>query len=485
MFQFTPPQVDIISLLPVIIIAVTGALGLLLEIFNPHTNNKSIAILSGFGIVIAALFTVFGMDSTVTTTYGDLLLRDGFGSVVCLILLLVALLTVFFSEAYLREKEIPYGEFYPLMLWSTAGAMIMVTTYNFLMIFIGLEVLSISLYVLSGLSRSEEKSEESAIKYFLLGAFSSGFLLYGIAFFFGGTSSLSLESLSTLSFLTIGTGSTSHTLVLTGIGLILVGLCFKSSMVPFHQWTPDVYQGAPTNVTAFMSATSKVAALTVFSRVLVASHAFEASYLPVLFCVAILTMVVGNFAALAQKDVKRILAYSSISHSGYILVAILAQPYGVSPDHSTLLYYLLSYSVMIVGSFAALTALIHKGQEDTSLASLNGLWKRNPINAFCLLILMLSLVGLPPFSGFFAKVLIFKDALGAGLLPLAIVLALTSIVSAAYYLRIAYSAFVSEPEGVQLESKNPLGAQVTCILAAAGVLLMSVFLSPITQFFNR
>src|SRR5205085_6526905 len=216
---------------------------------------------------------------------------------------------ILFSEGYLREKRIAFAEFYPLVLWSTSGAMLMATSRNLLVIFLGLEVLSIALYVMAGMSRSEEKSEESALKYFLLGAFASGFLLYGIAFLYGASGSLRIDDIAAS---WASAEPFARTLLVFGISLILVGLSFKSAFVPFHQWTPDVYQGAPTNVTAFMASVSKIAALATLWRFVTDTNALTDFYVPILFTIAILTMTIGNIVALVQKDIKRILGYSSI-----------------------------------------------------------------------------------------------------------------------------------------------------------------------------
>src|SRR5205085_2348323 len=278
---------------------------------------------------------------------------------------------ILFSEGYLREKRIAFAEFYPLVLWSTSGAMLMATSRNLLVIFLGLEVLSIALYVMAGMSRSEEKSEESALKYFLLGAFASGFLLYGIAFLYGASGSLRIDDIAAS---WASAEPFARTLLVFGISLILVGLCFKSAFVPFHQWTPDVYQGAPTNVTAFMAAGSKIAAIAALFRVLESSGTMINYWLPGLAVVAVFTMTVGNLVALMQKDVKRILGYSSIAHAGYILVAILAHARSVENPSlngdigfSTTAYYLLSYSVITIGAFAVISLVARKGREHTTL----------------------------------------------------------------------------------------------------------------------
>jgi NADH-quinone oxidoreductase subunit N len=415
------------------------------------------------------------------TFLGGMLLRDRFGLVLQLLLVLACFLTVLFSDGYLREKRVPFGEFYPLVLWSTAGAMVMVSTKNLLVVFLGLELLSVSLYVMAGMSRREQKSEESALKYFLLGAFASGFLLYGIAFFYGATGSLNMDALRGA---WLSHNAPTENLLLIGLGLALIGLCFKSAFVPFHQWTPDVYQGAPTNVTAFMAAGSKIAAIGVLFRLLDASAAFSDLWMPVLLWIAILTMTIGNLTALVQKDAKRILAYSSIAHAGYILVAILAHAKMPSTiGYGTVAFYLMSYCVMTIGAFAVISLTAKGGKEGTRLEDLHGLWKRSPLAASMLVVFVSSLIGIPPTAGFFGKLYIFRDAMAAGLMPLAIVLAVNSIVSIAYYLSIARAAFVSDEESDRGSASMNFGLAATCILCGGGVILAGLFVAPIIDWF--
>jgi NADH-quinone oxidoreductase subunit N len=468
------PTINWMAILPVAIVVITGILGLLVEMMRPKSPNGPIIGISIVGLIAAGVATIAGFSTSTGPSFAGLVWHDSFGSAIELILIISALITTLFSEGYLREKRIAFGEFYPLMLWSTSGAMIMATTRNLLMVFIGLEVLSIALYVLAGLSRSEEKSEEAAIKYFLLGAFASAFLLYGIAFFYGATGALDLAALHSNGLIELVPAGQytdpKPVMLIVGLGLMLVGFAFKCGFVPFHQWTPDVYQGAPTNVTGFMAAAAKLGAFAALFRVLEAFGPAQAIWLPPLFWIAIVTMTVGNFAALVQKDVKRILGYSSISHAGYLLVAVLAhakEPQLV--NNYTVIYYLLGYSVMTVGAFSIVALSAKAGNEGTRLDSLHGLYKRTPFAAVCLLIFMMSLVGLPPTVGFVGKLLIFKDALAAGLAPLAIVMALNSAVSAYYYLGIAWAAFrpvdeASEPRPM------PIGIRL-----AGGLCALSVF----------
>lgn len=465
--------------MPIIVVVGTGILALILEIVRPKHNNNLIVGVSLAGLLVAGYFTAIQYGLPRVDTLGGMILRDGFGLTMQLLLVGACFVSVMLSEGYLREKRVPFGEFYPLILWSTAGAMIMATTRNLLMIFVGLEVLSIALYVLAGLARQESQSEESAIKYFLLGAFATGFLLFGMAFFYGATGSLDLADMR---LAMLDSGTPQQGLLLFGLGLMLVGFGFKAAFVPFHQWTPDVYQGAPTNVTAFMAAGSKIAAIAALIRVLEAAQPLQSFWMPALFWIAIATMTVGNIVALVQRDVKRILAYSSIAHAGYILVAVLAQ--AKEPDkigYGTVAYYLLAYSLMTVGAFAIVTLTAKGGKEGTKLSDFHGLWKHSPLSAVALVIFMASLIGVPPTAGFVGKFLIFSDALTAGLTPLAIVLAANSAISVFYYLGIAHAAFVAEEDEGVVSTRPSPGTASAALLCAIGVMAAAIFFSPLMK----
>jgi len=480
MIPVTVPLSDWSMLLPIAMVAMTGIFALILEMIYPKRDNTLIVACSLLGLTLTAfmLGRQFGVEPD--TIFAGTVLRDQFGISMQLVIVLGAAVTILFSDAYLREKRIPFGEFYPLMLWSTMGAMLMCVTTNLLVMFVGLEILSISLYVLAGIARREGKATESALKYFLLGAFATGFLLYGIANLYGATGSLDLEVIAKA----YATGNeTVRTLLGFGLALLLVGLGFKASFFPFHQWTPDVYQGAPTNVTAFMATVSKTAAFAFLYRLLGAATDLQYLWLPALGTIAVLTMLYGNIVALQQKDVKRILGYSSISHAGYVLVALLA--HGVNPKEvgpQTVLYYVLSYTFMTVGAFAVVSLVATEGKESTTLDDLRGLWKRSRVAAACLVVFMVSLIGLPPTSGFVGKLLIFQDALRANLVPLAVFLALSSIVSVSYYLNIAYHAAIAEGEEAGGFARFRPSIQSACVVCAVAVVAAVIFYTPLTQF---
>jgi NADH-quinone oxidoreductase subunit N len=479
MFQFPIPILDMPVVMPMLLVALTGLVALLIEMFSPKRNNNLIVVasLSGLGLALLSLAMGYGPNSY--DAMGNTLARDPIGSALQSILVVGTMLIVLVSEPYLREKRIPFAEFYPLVLWSTAGGMLMVGTNHLLLIFLGLEILSIAIYVMAGMSRGEAKSGESALKYFLLGSFASSFLLYGIAMVYGATGSLNLDMIGPA---WVHHAGMARPLLLIGLGMMLVGLSFKCSFAPFHQWTPDVYQGAPTNVTAFMATASKVAAFGVLWRILGAfSYSFDL-WAPVLGGLAILTMVVGNLAALGQRDVKRIFGYSSVAQAGYVLVAIIA--HAKRPDlvgSQAFVFFLISYVLTTIGAFAVLMLNARDGQEPTSLDDLRGLSKRSPLAAGALAFFALSLIGLPPLGGFVGKFLILGDTLRSGMPSLAIVLALCSALSVVYYLRLARAPFASDETGTASTAPVAAALRGSIVVCGLGVLLIVFFAAPLFQ----
>jgi NADH-quinone oxidoreductase subunit N len=489
--HLTIPLIDWTMIMPITIVALTGILALLLETIWPKRATEWQWTVSLVGLLASAATLIGQLTTGDDSTLNGLLVRDRFGLSLQLLIVGAAFMTILFSNEYLKQKRIPFGEFYPLAMWSTLGAMVMVSTHNLLVIFVGLEILSIAIYVMAGMSRNEEKSEESAMKYFLLGAFASAFLLYGIAFVYGATGSLDLVKTNGADVFVVNNAwaidnATTHGLLMFGAILLIVGLGFKSSLVPFHQWTPDVYQGAPTNVTAFMASVSKIAALGTLMRVLMDTSAMVDFYIPILTCLAILTMTVGNIAALVQKDVKRILGFSSISHAGYVLVGIAA--FLKSPVYTqhlgTVVYYLLAYTLMTVGSFAVIALVAKNGHEATNLDDLRGLSRRAPLAAAALIVFIVSLIGMPPTAGFFGKLMIFNDALSAHLNLLAVVLAANSAVSVYYYVGIIRAAYVSEDAQSEL-SRPKAGVSIATFLCLVGVIAATLAISPLLEYVVR
>lgn len=389
---------------------------------------------------------------------------------------IAGLLAVLFMPTYLDRARAHRPEIYPLTFLALSGMTIMVSTENLVMVFLGLEVLSIPLYIASGLAREKEGGVEAALKYFLLGAFSTGFLVYGIALIYGATGSLTLSGIAEATFLGDSGGVFNQVMLLAGIAMFLVAFAFKVGAVPFHFWMPDVYQGAPTPVTAFMAAGTKAAAFGVLLRVLHAgfSGSAEVTYqwVQVVSLLAVLTMVGGNLLALVQQRVKRLLAYSSIAHAGYIMLALLA-PLEVGAANAV--FYLLAYTFMTVGAFAVVSIFQEDGEDADHLSQFAGLWQRRPVLAVTMGIFMLSLIGIPPLGGFTGKYVIFMAALESGHPILAAIMGIAAVIGAAYYLRVIVAMFFKAPErNISETLAIPAATVVALAIAVIGTVALGV-----------
>ena len=466
--NYVIPQIDWPVVMPTVVLFITGVVALLIEMLRPKQNNNLIVGVSLVGLGYAFYLLLNQLGLAPTTTMSGLVTRDQFAVLAQLIIVGATAVSFMFSEGYLRNKRIAYGEFYPLAIWAAAGAMIMSATESMIMLFIGLEVLSIALYCLAGMSRDEQKSEESALKYFLLGAFASAILLFGIAFVYGSSGTTNMDAFQ----IALQAGNPQLLpLAVFGLTMIIIGLGFKAGLVPFHQWTPDVYQGAPSNVTGFMAAVVKVAAFAALYRILVHAVDLQEYWFTLAAILAVLTMTVGNLFAMVQKDFKRLLGFSSVAHAGYLLVGLLA--YLRNPETNTLgpvVFYLIAYSLMTIGSFAIVTVTAKDGKDGSRMSDLNGLWSRAPLAAICLVVFMVSLIGIPPTGGFFGKYQIFWAALQADMAPLAIALAINSVISTYYYWQVIRAAFVDD-ETVWTRKLSPMGTGLTisCVVCVVGL----------------
>lgn len=468
-YKFPIPGIQIGAVLPMVIVAITGMLGLIAELVRPKKTNDLVVAISVSGLVLAAIALLSQIGNAEYSTLNDMVVSDRFGTCAQLFIVLSAAVAILFSEGYLREKKIPFAEFYPLIVWASVGAMMIAATTHLLVLFLGVEILSVALYVMAGLSRREERSEEAAIKYFLLGAFASGFLLYGIALIYGGSGTLSLDQIPVA--WTHRNAMTTPVMTF-GVAMLLIGLGFKSSLVPFHQWTPDVYQGAPTNVAGFMATGAKIGAFAGLFRVLDGMRVMTSTLVPMLIVVAVLTMVVGNVAALRQKDFKRVLGYSSIAHAGYVLAAMAVNLPNIQGGSNTILWYMLSYASMTLGAFAVMSFAARRGVESTRLEHLHGLAKRSPFLAFCLTIFISSLAGFPFTAGFWAKWFVLTDAIAAHYTWLAVVIAINSIVSLVYYFGILQAAMTPSSDENAVDGGFPKlhgGLVGACAVCAAFV----------------
>ncbi|HMR97970.1 MAG TPA: NADH-quinone oxidoreductase subunit N [Anaerolineales bacterium] len=465
-------QSDLTTILPLLILTVWACVLLLVDLFIPKTRKGITALLSALGLAATLGFTLsqIGMEES---GFNGMVALDGFSTFVNALLLVSGLLGVALAYGYVKRMGIERGEYYTLLLFSVVGMMLMAQATDLIVVFLALELLSIPLYVLAAFSRPKTDSEEAGLKYFLLGAFSSGFLVYGIALIFGATQSTNIfaivESAST---------STSNLLLTIGAALLLIGFGFKVAAVPFHMWTPDVYQGAPTAVTAFMSSGAKIAGFAALLRVFATAFpSIAADMTDVLWVLSVATMIVGNVVAIAQTDIKRLLAYSSIAHAGYILMAFV--PYGnenvVATSVAAGLFYLVSYAFTNFGAWGVVIALEKKEGKGLAIADYAGLSKRHPALAAAMAVFMLSLIGLPPTIGLIGKIYLFRAVIDAGFVWLAIIGVLTSLVSAFYYLRVIVVMYMKD--GEPTAEREPWLDMTTAVTA-----LVTVIVSFVPQF---
>lgn len=442
---------DLAVIAPMLIVIITAMVVLMVDLNLPRDRKSACVGVSIVGLVLAWVACFLLWPSGTGTApppkaFGGSVVADGFALAFQIILIVVAALSILLSEKYIQQKGINYGEYYALLLFSTSGAMLMATSRELITIFIGLEVLSIALYILSGFARTEARSEESAMKYFLLGSFSSGFFLYGIALVYGGTSTTRLDQL-----LVAPAAALTSVYTVAGFALLIVGLGFKAAIVPFHSWTPDVYEGAPTSVTAFMSAGAKAGAFAALIRVGIVLLPLSSVFHDIFWVLALLTMVVGNVIAIVQSNIKRMLAYSSIAHAGYILVGLLAANSTYARLHpemgipaqayAGILFYVLAYTFMNLGAFGVLILLARRGSELNTIEDLQGLAQSQPRAAALMGLFMFSLAGVPPAAGFFGKFYVFIAAVQAHEYALAAIGLVVSVIGAAYYLKIIYTMY--------------------------------------------
>ncbi|HZI78109.1 MAG TPA: NADH-quinone oxidoreductase subunit N [Vicinamibacterales bacterium] len=429
------PELD--AIVPMLCVTLAALASMGAEAFRGERERLPIGGLGIVGLTGAAVSSVLLWNRS-ASGFG-VIQADNFGLFVTLTLVAVGILTILFSAPVLERNGIPSGEYYSLVLFSIVGMMMMATASDLLVIFVALEILSLSVYVLTAIRRDNAAGTEAAFKYFLLGAFSSAFFLYGIAFTYGVSGSTKLSAVG--AYLSAQALS-SNPLILVAMALLLVGFAFKISAVPFHMWTPDAYEGAPAVVTGFMSTGVKAAAFAAFARVfLSAFEPFKADWAPVVAVIAALTMILGTVVGVAQTNLKRMLAYSSIAHGGYLLVGLVAAN---DVGKAAILFYLLAYSVTNLAAFGAIALLGARDRANDELRDYAGLWHTHPALAALVTVCLLSLGGLPPTAGFIGKWYIFSAAVSSGYYWLAIVGVLTSVVSVFFYLRVVVMMYMSE-----------------------------------------
>ena len=463
---------DLFAIAPEISLLVIASAVLLVELFF----TRKASVLQGItiaGLLAASVITALTSVEFPTGAFNGMIAVDGFTTFLKVVLLGVAVLTTLMSRGYFEGSSFRHGEYYALLLLTTIGMMVLAAATDLVTLFLGIETMSVGLYVLAGLRHDRPKSSEASLKYLLLGAFASGFLLYGMALLYGSTGGKT--NFDEIAAAIARMGSETPGIMHAGVGLIMIGLLFKVAAVPFHFWAPDVYQGAPTPVTAFMSAGPKAAAIAATIRLMGrALPDLSAAWGPALWVVAALTMTVGNIIAISQKDVKRMLAYSSISHAGYLLLAALAASNSEVRESaaSGMLFYLAAYYLMNLGAFTV-AILVSRGTEkgDYQIDDYQGLGGQKPMLALAMMVFMISLAGIPPTAGFFGKLFVFSAAVKAGYIWLVVIAVLNSVVSAFYYLRLVVFMYMKPQTAPAGSMRAPASAIVIAFCALAIVAL--------------
>ena len=462
-----PESIDLIALAPVLVLSVF-AMGVLVLDLWAGKNKTLLMFVSLVGLLMTAI-SAFAKHPIPAFAFTDSYTVDHLSLFFICIFTLSSTLTILLSSEYNEREGIKAGEYYPLILLCTVGMILLASSTDMIMIFLGIEIVSICLYVLAGIRRDHPASNEAALKYFLLGAFATGFLLYGMTLVYGSTGSTNLFKIA--EFIKSDSAQ-SNPLLLMGIVLLVIGLGFKVAAAPFHMWAPDVYQGAPTPVTAFMAVGPKAAAFAAFFRIFSEAVPDLTLSWEILLCtIAVLSMVVGNLGAIMQTNIKRMLAFSSISHAGYLLIAVISKS---SLSGSSLLFYMLSYAFTTFGAFGIIILLGRKGEENLELENYSGLAYKHPLMALSMTVFLLSLGGLPPFAGFVAKFYIFNAAIEEGFVTLVIIAVLNSAISFYYYLKVVVFMYMKEAESEFQISLTPMTLFVV-ILGLIGTIELGIF----------
>ena len=466
---------DIFSNAPVMVVTGTALAAMAVEAAH-RTRPVITSYVSLVGLTIAAVLAAANLTGEGLSF--NTMVKDGgyanyFGTLFCI----VAIMTVVISRNYFEQQKYHRGEFYILLLFTTVGMMLIASANDLIILFLGIELMSVCLYILAGFIRMKGRANEAALKYFLLGAFSTGFLLYGIALIYGAVGSTNLLTIQN-AFTSVST----NLLFVIGVGLLIIGLAFKVAAVPFHMWAPDVYEGSPTTVTAFMSTGVKAAAFSAFIIVFIRTCDFLGGRVNDLIAIlAAASMILGNVVAIAQTNIKRMLAYSSIAHAGYMLSGIAA---GTLDGQVGVMFYLVAYSFMNIGAFAIVSFLEREDDKNLLLEDYHGLSRQQPLLAFLMAVFMFALAGVPPFAGFFGKYYIFFAAIKSHMTWLAIVGVLMSLVSAYYYIRVVVLMYFREGRS-DVEFKPSRAALAVVVACAFAVFVLGLFPSFIVQIAQR
>jgi NADH-quinone oxidoreductase subunit N len=493
-FQATNPDINLTLIAPELIIGVAGVLVMMVDAFARRGQRWLTGGLSIVALITAGAASIWlgaGWRGA-RSAFNGMIVLDQLRLSFTLIFVIVSILTILIAAAWIDIEKLPAGEFHALLLFATCGMMLMASAGDLVIVFLGLEILSIATYVMAGFRRTDVRSNESSLKYFILGSFASAFLLYGIALIYGATATEALPGTTNIAAIA---GRLNHSLypplLLAGAAMLLVGFGFKIATAPFHVWTPDVYEGAPTPVTAFMAAGPKAAGFASFMRVFVfgfpiatavastAGYAHK-SWLGALAIMAALTMSVGNIVAIVQNNVKRMLAYSSIAHAGYALVGFVAAGAATDAEQqsaalTSVAFYLLTYAVMNMGAFAIVTLIARGNDRRTEVEDYNGIGFLSPVLAFSLSLFLLSLLGMPLTAGFMGKVMVFTTAVRQGYVWLVVIGVLNTAVSAYYYLRLIIVMFFRERSAPWDAPRLPVSVALALVITIAGVFYLGLF----------
>ena len=494
LFQVANPDVNLTLILPELIVAVAGVIVMIVDAFSRPRQRLVTGTLSLLALLASAAATIWLWVARPLTAsaFNGMIVLDEFRLSFTVIFIVVSILTLLIATIWIETERLPAGEFHSLLLFATAGMMLMASAGDLVIVFLGLEILSIATYVLAGFRRTDMRSNESSLKYFILGSFASAFLLYGIALIYGATATNTLPGTTNIATIAARLDQSLYPpLLFAGIAMLLVGFGFKIATAPFHVWTPDVYEGAPTPVTAFMAAGPKAAGFASFMRVflfgfpIVTAAASTAGFahtawVGALAIMAALTMTIGNVVAIVQNNVKRMLAYSSIAHAGYALVGFVAAGAATDPAQrnaavTAVVFYLLTYAVMNMGAFAIVTIIARRGDRQNDVEDYNGIGFSSPVLAFSLSIFLLSLLGMPLTAGFMGKIMVFSAAINQGYVWLVVLGVLNTAVSAYYYLRLIIVMFFRERTATWEPPRLPASVAVALILTIVGVFYLGLF----------
>lgn len=464
--DFLPP--DFSPAYPEIFLLVMVCVVMLADLVAGEKRRYVAYILAQTALIGCALLTFTSFSYEPNYTFSGMFVDDAMADILKLMVYTTVAAVLIYSRAYISTRGMYTGEFFSLVLFATLGMMVMISASHFLTLYLGLELLSLSLYALVALQRDNVTATEAAMKFFVLGALASGFLLYGMSMVYGATGSLHVVSVTEA----IQTGALNHEVLVVGLVFIVAGISFKLSAAPFHMWAPDVYQGAPTAITLFIGSAPKLAAFGFVMRLLVEGMGeMVADWQGMLIILAVMSMAVGNIAAIAQTNIKRMLAYSTISHMGFLILGFISAD---TNGYSSALFYVIAYVLMTLGTFAIIMMLSREGFEAENIDDFKGLNKRNPWYAFVTMLLMLSMAGIPPMIGFYAKLSVLQAVLNAGFVWLAIVAVLLSVIGAFYYLRIVKLMYFDEP--VSNEPILPQGdVKVLFSVNGLAVILLGIF----------